>query len=225
MEHVNGIWTYVDICASQVYKALLGGVQPVAVKVIPFDASDKERADFDKEVSFTHVDGGFKHRAAVVCQHNILSAVDSVNSVSTTNPCSGICGACALQHSSGVEWCCIASIASSAQRAPCASSVAKWVAGVNAGIVSGPECGAVPGLVQRWRPDAACDRVSNRRLRLDLLPACTALHWHPIPLNNCRHPRGTIACASAGSCEIVHSIGLSLLQVPGAGRSAQLLAA
>jgi hypothetical protein len=33
-----------------VYKALLGGVQPVAVKVIPFDASDKERADFDKEV-------------------------------------------------------------------------------------------------------------------------------------------------------------------------------
>lgn len=32
------------------YKALLGGVQPVAVKVIPFDASDKERADFDKEV-------------------------------------------------------------------------------------------------------------------------------------------------------------------------------
>ena len=37
-------------CACQVYKALLGGVQPVAVKVIPFDASDKERADFDKEV-------------------------------------------------------------------------------------------------------------------------------------------------------------------------------
>jgi hypothetical protein len=36
--------------ARQVYKALLGGVQPVAVKVIPFDASDKERADFDKEV-------------------------------------------------------------------------------------------------------------------------------------------------------------------------------
>jgi len=33
-----------------VYKAMLSGVQPVAVKVIPFDASDKERADFDKEV-------------------------------------------------------------------------------------------------------------------------------------------------------------------------------
>lgn len=32
------------------YKAMLSGVQPVAVKVIPFDASDKERADFDKEV-------------------------------------------------------------------------------------------------------------------------------------------------------------------------------
>ncbi len=37
-------------CAVQVYKALKNGVQPVAVKVIPFDASDQQRADFEKEV-------------------------------------------------------------------------------------------------------------------------------------------------------------------------------
>ena len=36
--------------AVQVYKALQRDGQPVAVKVIPFDATDQQRADFDKEV-------------------------------------------------------------------------------------------------------------------------------------------------------------------------------
>ena len=34
----------------QVYKATMHGLQTVAIKVISFDASDKQRADFEKEV-------------------------------------------------------------------------------------------------------------------------------------------------------------------------------